>query len=93
MLKETDKDNLKISEEGKFFTLERWHGENRVVVFLNFEAEKRTGKIPDRIKGTLKKILDSTDFSKNGKTDSEKVEVSAGDEITVKKKSIAIFSK
>jgi maltooligosyltrehalose trehalohydrolase len=92
-LKETDKDNLKISEEGKFFTLERWQGENKVVVFLNFEKEERTGKIPEHINGSLKKILDSTDFKKEEVAESAKVEVSANDEISIQKKSIVIFSK
>jgi maltooligosyltrehalose trehalohydrolase len=93
MLKETDKNNLEISEDGKFFTLERWQGENRVVVFLNFEDKTRTGKIPAHIHGTLAKILDSTDFGKTEISDPEKVVVSAKDEITVQKKSIIIFSK
>lgn len=93
VLKETDKDNLEISEEEKFFTLERWNGENRVVVFMNFEDENRPGKIPAHIEEILTKILDSTDFSKNGISDPQEVEVSANDEITVQKKSIVIFSK
>jgi maltooligosyltrehalose trehalohydrolase len=92
-LKETDKDNLKISEEDKFFTLERWQGENKVVVFLNFEKEERTSKIPEHINGSLKKILDSTDFKKEEVAESAKVEVSATDEISIQKKSIVIFSK
>jgi len=93
VLKETDKDNLKISEEGKFFTLERGQDENRVVAFLNFEDENKTGKIPAKIDGTLTKILDSADFRKREIADSEKVEVSANNEISVQKKSIVIFSK
>jgi hypothetical protein len=92
-LKETDKENLKISEDGKFFTLERWQDENRVVVFLNFENEERTGKIPVHINGSMTKILDSTDFSPTEISETEKTQVSANDKITVQKKSIVIFSK
>ena len=93
MLKETDKDNLQVSEEGKFFTVERGQDENRVVVFLNFEGEDKTAKIPANIGGVLTKILDSTDFRKSEIADSEKVEISANNEISVQKKSIVIFSK
>lgn len=93
VLKETDKDNLKILDDGKFFTLERWQGENRVVVFLNFEKEEQTGIIPAHINGSLTKIFDSTDFSPTGISEPGKTEVSANDKITVQKKSIVIFSK
>ncbi|MEE4285385.1 MAG: DUF3459 domain-containing protein, partial [Mariniphaga sp.] len=93
VLKETDKNNLEISEEGKFFTLERKQGENRVVVFLNFEEATRTGTIPAHIKGNLAKIFDSTAFRKNDVTASEKVVVAANDKISVQEKSMVIFSK
>jgi maltooligosyltrehalose trehalohydrolase len=93
MLKETDKNNLEISEDGKFFTLERGQGENRVVVFLNFEEATRTGIIPAHIKGNLAKIFDSTAFRKNDVTASEKVVVAANDKISVQEKSMVIFSK
>ncbi|MFW5774306.1 MAG: malto-oligosyltrehalose trehalohydrolase, partial [Tangfeifania sp.] len=93
VLKKTDKDNLEISEDGKFFTLERGQGENRVVVFVNVENEKRTGKIPAHINGNLQKILDSTDYRKSEIAEAEKVEVSASDKVSVHKKSIVIFSK
>ncbi|MFW5757008.1 MAG: DUF3459 domain-containing protein, partial [Tangfeifania sp.] len=93
VLKETDKDNLEISEDGKFFTLEKGQGENRLIVFLNFENDKRTGKIPAHINGTLQKILDSTDYRKSEIAEAEKVEVSASDKVSVHKKSIVIFSK
>jgi maltooligosyltrehalose trehalohydrolase len=93
VLKETDKENLKILEDGKFFTLERWQDENRVVVFLNFENEERTGKIPVHINGSMTKILDSTDFSPTEISETGKTQVSANDKITVQKKSIVIFSK
>jgi maltooligosyltrehalose trehalohydrolase len=93
VLKETDKNNLKISEDGRFFTLERGQGENRVVVFLNFEEGKRTGKIPAQIQGTLTKILDSNDYRQNKISESKSMEVSANYEITVLKKSMLIFSK
>ena len=93
VLKETNKDNLEISEDGKFFTLERWQGESRVVVFLNFEDENRTGKISKHNQGVLTKILDSKSFGKNEVAESDKVQVSANDEVSVKEKSIVIFSK
>ena len=93
VLKETNKDNLKISEDRKFFTIERWKNENRVVVFLNFEEEARTGKIPEHINGSMTKIQDSTDFSPTEISETKKTEVSANDKITVQKKSIVIFSK
>jgi len=93
VLKKTNKDNLEISEDGKFFTLERWQGENRVVVFLNFEDEKRTGKISKHNQGVLTKILDSKTFGKNEVAKSDKVQASANYEVSVKEKSIVIFSK
>jgi maltooligosyltrehalose trehalohydrolase len=93
VLKETDKNNLEISEDGKFFTLERWQDKNRMVVFLNFEDEKRTGKIPAHIRGNMTKILDSKDFQQSRISETEKATVSANDEITVQEKSIVIFSK
>ena len=93
VLKETDKNNLEISEDRKFFTLERWREESRVVVFLNFEDKQQTVKIPAHIRGTLIKILDSTDFNTTEVSEPENVEVSANDEVTVNEKSITIFSK
>jgi maltooligosyltrehalose trehalohydrolase len=92
VLKETDKDNLKISDDGKFFTLERWQGENRVVVFLNFEDKQRTGKIPAHVEGTLTKILDSKSFGRNEIAEPENTEVAAKQEIMMPENSMQIFS-
>ncbi len=87
-----DKNNLRVTEKGKLFCLERWQRENRLLVVMNFEDEDKIIALPSVAAITMKKILDSTDVRWNGQGETSPISVLPGDEITVRKKSIVMYS-
>ncbi len=92
VLKFPNKNNLRISEKGKLFCLERWQREHRLLVVMNFEDEEKTIALPSVAAITMKKILDSTDVRWNGHGETSPISVLPGDEIPMQKQSIVMYS-
>jgi maltooligosyltrehalose trehalohydrolase len=92
VLKIPDKDNFLISEDGNFFTIERWQGATRLIACLNFVNQSMKLKIPADYKTPLKKILDSNDERYNGLGETNPAIITGSEEIKVQERSVVIYS-
>jgi maltooligosyltrehalose trehalohydrolase len=92
VLKIPDKDNFFISEDGNFFTIERWQGETRIIAGINFVNQSMKLKIPSDYKTPLKKILDSNDERYNGLGETNPAIITGDEEIKVQERSVVIYS-
>ena len=92
VLRNPDKNNLDIKEQGKMLIMKRWNDAFRIFVVINFEEKNKMVTIPSKRNGSLIKILDSSDFQWNGPGGISPVSVKAGDKISIKNKSIVIYS-
>ena len=92
VLRVPDKDNLRISEEGKTFVLERWQGDKQLLAIINFEDRKMHLKVHLENGAQLKKIVDSTEEKWNGTGAISPEMITPNDEISVQKYSIVIYS-
>jgi maltooligosyltrehalose trehalohydrolase len=92
VLKVTDKDQLKITEEGKVFMLQRWQGSQFVLAIMNYEKHDVPVTIPSEVPGKLQKLIASSATQWNGPGEKGPSEVSAGSQLTITKESILIYS-
>ncbi|QIA09073.1 malto-oligosyltrehalose trehalohydrolase [Draconibacterium halophilum] len=92
VLQLTDKNNLKISEQGKLIVLERWQEERRLFAVINFEDKEKSLKVQPNTNKPLTRIFGSSEKSWNGPGEITPKSIVAGDEISVNKKSIVIYS-
>ena len=92
VLKVPDKDQLEITEEGKVFMLQRWQGDAFLLVIMNYEQHDAAVTVPSEIRGTLKKLIGSSATKWNGPGENSPAEISAGDQLTITKESILIYS-
>ena len=92
VLQQPDKNNLNISEQGKLFVLERWQSERRLFAVINFEDKQKSLSVQPNSDGKLRRIFDSSEKRWNGPGEITPESVMAGDEISVSKKSIVIYS-
>lgn len=92
VLKIPDKDNLRITDEGNFYTLERWQNENKIIAGINFSNQEKKLKIPAEYKSSLIKIIDSKDEQWKGPGETSPDIITGDEEITVQERSVLIYS-
>ena len=92
VLKIPDKKNLRINEYGKGFILLRWQESFQVLALLNFHKHEITIQIPDEIKGTLEKVIDSSEKKWEGPGSISPAKTTAGEEVKLPQESIVIYS-
>ncbi len=92
VLKHMDNNNLRISENGKLFIMERWHESNFIMVVMNFNNYNTIVRVPSDIKGTLTKIIDSASKEWDGPMELSTPVIEANQEIKISKESILIYS-
>ena len=92
VLREVDKDNLNITEDGKTFVLERWQGEKQLLAIINFEDRKKILKVHLKNERQLEKIVDSAEEMWNGTGAISPQNIASNDEISVQKNAIVIYS-
>lgn len=92
VLKETDREKMEIFQEHKFFTLKRWNNGKRVLVFINFNDRQVNQLIPSDLKTKMNRILDSSDKKWRGPGILSPASINPGEEITIAKKTIVIYS-
>jgi maltooligosyltrehalose trehalohydrolase len=92
VLKHLDNNNLRISENGKLFIMERWHKSHFILVVMNFNNSDIVVHVPSDIKGNLTKIIDSASKEWNGPMELSPLTVTANQEIKISKESILIYS-
>ena len=76
----------------RLFFLERWQGKKRIVAYLNFTPDPREGSIPMGIKGTLKRLIDSSSEKWMGPGAHSPEAVTASDQFAVPGKSLIVYS-
>ncbi len=92
VLKIPDKDNLRITEHGNLFILERWHGENRIIASINFSNQTEKLTIPADYKTSLKKLIDSNDEQWKGTGEVCPDIITGGEEIQIDERSVIVYS-
>ena len=92
VLKHPDNNNLRISENGKLFIMERWHESHFILVVMNFNNSDTIVLVPSDIKGNLTKIIDSASKEWNGPMELSPLIITANQEIKISKESILIYS-
>ncbi|MCG6188885.1 malto-oligosyltrehalose trehalohydrolase [Maribellus maritimus] len=88
-----DKDNLTITEDGKLFKMERWHGEKRLIAFMNFEDKEKSTGVQLDSKEKLQKIVDSSATKWKGPGEIAPAILVDNQNLSIQKKSIIIYSK
>ena len=92
ILQNPDKDNIEISEDGRIFILKRWKNNSRLLAVLNFEEKPGSAKVNLGPGEKMDKILDSADTKWNGPGEIAQAGISVNVAISVKEKSIVIYS-
>ncbi len=92
VLKTTDNKNLRISEDGNFFVIERWQDENRIIACINFNNQSKKITIPEDYNTTLKKIIDSNDEQWKGTGEICPDIITGGEEIHIEERSVIVYS-
>ncbi len=90
VLKVTDKKNLQIMENGKLFLMERWQGEQRILVIMNFDDKRHT--ISVNLNNSFKKVLDSGEEKWNGPGSSAPETLKKNEKLKIQQKSVLIYS-
>lgn len=92
VLRLPDKDNLKITNTGKSFTLQRWQEGRHILVFMNFDQQPAEFEVPETMNGQLKRLVDSSAKQWKGPGEESLQQVSGGDKIKLTKEAILIYS-
>jgi maltooligosyltrehalose trehalohydrolase len=92
VLKTPDNRNLEITTESKIFILERQLENKKILCYMNFNEENNTVKVSFSWKGSMKKLLDSSERKWRGPGNAAPEIISSGDTIEVNGKSIQIYS-
>ena len=87
-----DKENFRISYEGKVLLLERWQNQNHLFAVLNFEAKKKIVRAPNSLPFNLHKLIDSSDPRWAGPGISCPASVEGGAEITISPQTVVAYS-
>jgi maltooligosyltrehalose trehalohydrolase len=93
VLKQLNKNNIRITQGGKLFTIERWHMEKRIIAFLNFSNQVAEVYLPalfvDR-KADL--LIDSSEKRWNGPGPETATEKHISETIMLNKETMHIYS-
>lgn len=92
VLSKTDKDNMRIMENGNFYMLERWQNNERIIAGINFGNEAVKMKIPGEYQNTLSKIIDSNNEQFNGTGEVCPDVVTGNEEIYIQERSFLVYS-
>lgn len=92
VLKATDKDNLRITEEDNFFVLERQQGNHRILAGINFGNQQKKLIIPSDYNFSLKKIIDSNGEQWMGTGEISPDIITANEEVNIQERSFLIYS-
>ncbi len=87
-----DKENLRISEYGKVFVLERWQNNENTLSIMNFDKRDHNLEIPEGLNQKMKKIFDSNDPQWNGTGNKVPENIESKEIVIISRRSIAIYS-
>ena len=92
VLNNPNRDNLRVSEKGDLFVLERWTQDIRLIACINFSNQPGKLTIPDDYKSALKKLIDSNDEQWNGTGEICPDIITGSEEIHIEERSVIVYS-
>ena len=92
VLNRPDKKNLSIHAADPLYILERWAGDRRILVCMNYSTGHKPVSVPSGIRGKFRKLIDSSSESWKGPGELSPQTVTADDEFAIPSKSIVIYS-
>ena len=92
VLKENNKERVRVHHEENLLMVERWKGDARVMVFLNYHEEDRPATVPSGIDTRLDKILDSSESRWLGSGPVSPGFITADNQFAMLGRSIVIYS-
>ena len=87
-----DKKNLRISHQDKLIIMERWQDQDIVLAVMNYDHRDRHTVIPKESPSDMVKLIDSADYRTEGRESRSPDKISGNEPITVREKSIVIYS-
>ncbi|MGC9341570.1 MAG: DUF3459 domain-containing protein, partial [Bacteroidales bacterium] len=92
ILKETNKDNLEISNSDGVFKMERWKNDRKLICYMNYNSHKSSVQVSFSWKGNMKKVLDSSEKKWGGQGSTTSSKISTGEMLELPGRSIIIYS-
>ena len=93
VLNKADKKNIKVSQENKVFSIERWNEESRIISWLNFSTDNFEVTLPSGFgEKSARLLLCSSDKQWNGPGYEIPVNITCKENVTLKAVSMLLYS-
>jgi maltooligosyltrehalose trehalohydrolase len=93
VLKHCNKRNIRIDNEGKVFTVERWYNRNHIIAYLNFTDQTVKVILPPAFTRKASLVINSSEKQWNGPDPAPSPQKPVNKVVLINKEAIHIYSK